>query len=116
MFLMTFLKCKINWLHQTYHLIWLDLPSYVGLEWLRLEQTTNGVKYPICPVCKIDTEYDSQYHLMVCTRLNENVVTSHTSPEYDDLFKPDLDKKMAVVKVLKENFQKRKEFLKNLQK
>ena len=75
-----------------------------------------GLKYPICPVCEIDTEYDSQYHLMVCTRLNENVVTSHTSPEYDDLFKPDLDKKMAVVKVRKENFQKRKEFLKNLQK
>ena len=53
---------------------------------------------------------------MVCTRLNDNVVTSQTIPEYDDLFKPDLDKKMAVVKVLKENFQKRKKVLKNLQK
>ena len=72
-----------------------------------------GLKYPICPVCKIDTEYDSQYHLMVCTRLNENVVSSQSSPEYDDLFKPDFDKKMAVVHVLKDNFQKRKEILKN---
>ena len=65
-----------------------------------------GQKFPICPVCKIDTEYDSQYHLMVCTRLNDNVVTSHTIPEYDDLFKTELEKKM--VNVLKENFQTRK--------
>ena len=65
------------------------------------------VKYPICPVCKIDTEYDSQYHLMLCTRLNENVVSSYNIPEYDVLFKPDFDKKMAVVKVLKEIFQKK---------
>ena len=74
-----------------------------------------GVKFPICPVCKIDTEYDSQCHLMLCTRLNENVVSNQSSPEYDDLFKPDLGKKMAVVQVLKENFQKRKDMMKNSQ-
>ena len=72
-----------------------------------------GVKHPICPVCHIG--YDSQYHLMLCTRLNENVVTSQDTPKYDDLFKPELNKKMAVVKILKENFQKRKNILKKSQ-
>ena len=74
-----------------------------------------GLKYPICPVCEIDTEYDSQYHLMLCTRLNENVASSQSSPKYDDLLKPDFDKKMAVVHILKDNFQKRKEILKKSQ-
>ena len=31
-----------------------------------------GVDNPICPVCKVETELDSQTHLMVCKKLNIN--------------------------------------------
>ena len=60
---------------------------------------------PLCPLCQ---ESDTQNHLMSCSKLIVNVVTSQTMPEYSDLFCTNLDKKMAVVKILHENYRKRK--------
>ena len=74
-----------------------------------------GRKNPFCPVCKIVTVYDSQNHLMLCTKLNVNIVTIQQMPEYDDLFKSTLKKKMYVVKVLRENFQKRTKLTEKVQ-
>ena len=64
-----------------------------------------GRTNPLCPLCQ---ESDTQSHLMSCSKLNVNVVTNQTMPEYSDLFSTSLVKKMAVVKVLRENFRKRK--------
>ena len=66
---------------------------------------------PVCPVCKINTEYDSQPHLMTCTKLNVNTLAKETSPQYDDLFSKNLKKKLAVVQILMKNFQERKRIL-----
>ena len=38
---------------------------------------------PLCPLCQ---ESDTQNHLMSCSKLIVNVVTSQTMPEYSDLF------------------------------
>ena len=65
-----------------------------------------------CPICEKVTEYDSQAHLLVCTILNHNVLTYVDLPNYDDLFGKNLEKKIAVVRLLKENFQKRSKILK----
>ena len=48
---------------------------------------------------------------MACSKLNENVVTKSALPEYSDLFCTNLNKKMAVVKILSENVRKRKKLI-----
>jgi hypothetical protein len=69
-----------------------------------------GAKNPSCPLCD-KSEYDSQNHLLVCEKLNINVVNRQSMFHYDDLFKPDLEKKMSVAKLLQKNFLKRKRIL-----
>ena len=69
-----------------------------------------GAKNPSCPLCD-NSEYDSQNHLLFCDKINVNVVNKQTMFHYDDLFKPELDKKIIVARVLRENFQKRKRIL-----
>ena len=70
-----------------------------------------GVDNPVCPVCKVETEFDTQKHLMLCTRLNQNLVTSENLPDYLDLFKSDVEKQVTVAKLLKENLKKRTKIL-----
>ena len=70
-----------------------------------------STKNPWCPVCDIKTEYDSQFHLMLCSKLNNNMLANLTLPNYDDLFSQNMDKKMLVVKTLRENFQKQTKIL-----
>ena len=69
-----------------------------------------GEQNPSCPLGD-KAEYDSQNHLLFCDKLNTNVVNTKTLSHYDDLFKPELDKKIIVARVLRENFQKRKRIL-----
>ena len=70
-----------------------------------------GKKNPICPLCKLASENDTQKHLMWCTELNDNIVATKNIPEYDNLFKSSLNKKIAVVKILKENLKQRNKIL-----
>ena len=69
-----------------------------------------GAKNPSCPLCD-KSEYDSQNHLLFCEKLNINVVNRQSMFNYDDLFKPDLENKMSVAKLLQKNFLKRKRIL-----
>ena len=72
-----------------------------------------GNKNPTCPVCK-STEYDSQPHLMLCTRLSVNTLADQI-PQYDNLFGENLDQKLAVVHLLKRNLEERNRILKEFQ-
>ena len=67
---------------------------------------------PLCPLCQ---ESDTQSHLMSCSKLNVNVMTNQTITEYSDLFSTSMDKKMAVVKVLYENYRKRKKLIEEIE-
>ena len=69
-----------------------------------------GEQNPSCPLCD-KAEYDSQNHLLFCEKLNFNVVNTQSIIHYDDLFKPELEKKLAVAKLLQKNFQKRKRLI-----
>jgi hypothetical protein len=51
-----------------------------------------GEQNPACPLCD-KAEYDSQNHLLFCEKLNFNVVNTQSMIHYDDLFKPELEKK-----------------------
>ena len=66
---------------------------------------------PVCPLCKINSEYDSQPHLMTCTKLNVNTLAKEKIPQYDNLLSKNLEKKLTVVHLLKKNFQERKRIL-----
>ena len=70
-----------------------------------------GKKDPTCPVCKIGTEYDSQPHLMVCTKLSVHTLVNQI-PQYDELFGRNLDQKLAIVHILKRNLEERNKILK----
>ena len=71
-----------------------------------------GRTNPLCPLCQ---ESDTQSHLMSCSKLNVNVMTNQTITEYSDLFSTSMDKKMAVVKVLYENYRKRKKLIEEIE-
>ena len=58
-----------------------------------------GAKNPSCPLCE-KFEYDSQNHLILCEKLNVNVVNTQLMSHYDDLFKPVLKKQMSVARLL----------------
>ena len=66
---------------------------------------------PLCPLCKINSEYDYQPHLMTCTKLNVNTLAKEKIPQYDDLFSKNLEKKLTDVHLLKKKFQERNRIL-----
>ena len=68
-----------------------------------------GTKNPTCSVCKIGIKYDSQ--LLLCTKLKVNTIV-YQIPQYDGLFGNNLDKKLAVVHLLKRNLEERNKLLK----
>ena len=68
-----------------------------------------GNQKPTCPICKI--AYDSQCHLLVCEKLLENTICDNL-PKYEDLFSQNLERKIAVVRILNENFKTREKILK----
>ena len=70
-----------------------------------------GKTNPTCPVCKIGTEYDSQPHLMMCTKLSVHTLVNQI-PQYDELFGRNLDQKLAIVHILKRNLEERNKILK----
>ena len=68
-----------------------------------------GNNNPLCPICKI--AYDSQNHLLLCPDLNERNIICKEVPQYEEIFKNNFKKKMAVVMKLWENFKKRQKLL-----
>ena len=64
---------------------------------------------PLCPMCKV--EYDSQSHLLACSKLNDNSPVCQDLPYYDDLFGKNILKQVAVVRKLHQNLKRRQKFL-----
>ena len=64
---------------------------------------------PLCPMCKV--EYDSQSHLLTCSKLNDNSPVGQDLPYYDDLFGKDIQKQVAVVRKLHQNLKRRQKIL-----
>ena len=63
----------------------------------------------LCPMCKV--EYDSQSHLLACSKLNDNSPVGQDLPYYDDLFGKNILKQVAVVRKLHQNLKRRQKFL-----
>ena len=64
-----------------------------------------------CPVCKKEEIEDSQPHLLECEALvNDNILT-HQLPDYEHLFSDQLDEQISIVRILKQNFGKRRRLL-----
>jgi hypothetical protein len=59
-----------------------------------------------CPLKCI--QLDSQQHLLVCPKIENNRVTTPDSPVYDDLFSEEVKKIIRAAIILEENFRKRK--------
>ena len=68
-----------------------------------------GNNFPLCPLCKI--QYDSQKHLLDCSKLTEANTICSEVPQYDDLFSKDLKKMLNVTQNLKEKFSRRQKLL-----
>ena len=64
---------------------------------------------PLCPMCKV--EYDSQSHLLACSKLNDNSPVCQDLPYYDDLFGKNIIKQVAVVRKLHQHLKRRQKFL-----
>ena len=68
-----------------------------------------------CPVCEDKSTRDSQSHLMVCPKLNENQI-AQKAVHYEDIFEDDFEKQMEVARIMDKNFRKRKEILRSKKK
>ena len=67
-------------------------------------------KQLFCPICSKNSE-DTQQHLLECESLvNPNILTVKV-PEYNHLFSDNLDEQVSIVRMLKENFGKRRKLL-----
>ena len=64
---------------------------------------------PVCPLCTV--EYDSQSHLLACSKLNDNSPVGQDLPAYDDLFGKDILKQVAIVRKLHQNLKRRQKIL-----
>ena len=65
-----------------------------------------------CPVCRDGKSLDSQEHIFECLNLvKENQVVDKFA-EYNNLFGEDVEKMVKVAAVVKENFLRRKDILK----
>ena len=64
----------------------------------------------LCPVCK--KEEDRQPHLLVCEGLCDTNTIVSNLPSYDSLFGADLKEMATITRIIRSNFQKRKEKLK----
>ena len=64
----------------------------------------------LCPVCK--EEEDTQQHLLVCDKLVDREALVTELPDYDHLFKDDLEAKLKMSRLLEKHFGKRKSLLK----
>ena len=60
----------------------------------------------ICPCCHL--EEDSQEHLLICYKLEENRSIVRTSPNYQDLFCSDVTKQLNISRILRTKFLMRK--------
>ena len=65
----------------------------------------NGNKDLSCRACRKSEE--SQPHLLVCEKLNENIISKNL-PRYEDLFGINLDELKVTASVLETNFKKLK--------
>ena len=54
---------------------------------------------------------DDQPHLLQCDKLVSDSIITANLPEYEDLFSNEVNKQVVIVKLLKENFEKRRHFL-----
>ena len=64
-----------------------------------------------CIQCKIDSP-ETNEHLLECSNLlGASEIVSYI-PEYEELFSKDQDKVLYISKILKENFQNRRQYLK----
>ena len=67
-------------------------------------------KSHFCPVCKNENLKDDQPHLLHCNKLVSDSIITANLPEYEDLFSNEVKKQVVIVKLLKENFEKRRNF------
>ena len=64
-----------------------------------------------CISCKTDSPETNEHLLECSTLLGANEIVSYI-PEYEELFSKDQDEVLYISRVLKENFQNRKQYLK----
>ena len=61
-----------------------------------------------CPLkCNLE---DSQKHLLLCEKLEVNLITSQL-PQYDDIYSENVDKQLKVGKILEERYRRRRKLL-----
>ena len=79
---------------------------------LKIKQNfSQSYKSHFCPVCKNENLKDDQQHLLQCDKLVSDSIIIANLPEYEDLFCNEVKKQVVIVKLLKENFEKRRKFL-----
>ena len=79
---------------------------------LKIKQNfSQSYKSHFCPVCKNENLKDDQPHLLQCDKLVSDSIIIANLPEYEDLFCNEVKKQVVIVKLLKENFEKRRNFL-----
>ena len=54
---------------------------------------------------------DTQKHLLVCGKIDDQCISGLIIPEYDDLFGVNVDKQMKIAAMLQERFLKRKKMI-----
>ena len=64
----------------------------------------------LCPVCV--QEEDTQQHLLVCDDLGDPNAVVKEVPSYEELFGDDLEKRLTISRILKQNYKNRKDILK----
>ena len=80
---------------------------------LRARMIDIGQNYPnkyqtkYCPVCRDEKSRDTQEHFLVCIELNNTKQVTQTLPQYEDLFGKDVQKQIAVAKIIFENLKLR---------
>ena len=60
-----------------------------------------------CPVCRDEKSWDTQEHILFCIELNINMQVTQTLPKYEDLFGKNIQKQIAVAKIIFENLKLR---------
>ena len=64
-----------------------------------------------CPICRNIDCPDTQPHLLECECLESDNVVVADLPDYEQLFSDDVEKQVAIIKLLKNHFDKRKKLI-----
>ena len=75
-----------------------------------------GPEGNFCQGCLDKNQIESQMHIYQCISLSSSeLVESHASHRYDDLFSEDIEKQLTVSKILKKRMESRDQLIKGRQ-